>query len=240
MLGRHGCTALGPMIARRHLSQLRVPQFRYPTTPPQPDATMFGALNRFIARLDSDPPPQSSNAAPNDSSYGFQILRNTNAELPIEPWFDFIIGINGHVVVSGRLSFARKRTLTICRMTQIHSYSPGKSAIAEGLHSPLISGAPKYSITPPVVYVVSDVDIGPANTYPDHRRTSCASVTRSHPPTSASECYAEHLAHPLHTFSTVSSTSRRPSATLGLHPWNSIGDSSRRGCSRGTGRGSSQ
>jgi hypothetical protein len=231
-------TALGPMITRRLSSQLRVPDA--PTSPSPPDATMFGALNRFIARLDSDPQPQSSNAGPNDSSYGFQILKNTNAELPIEPWFDFIIGINGHVVVSGQLSLARKRTLTICRMTQIHSYSPGKSAIAGGLHSPLISGAPKYSIMPPVVYVVSDVDIGPANTYPYHRSTSCASVTRSHPPTSASECDAEHLAHPLHTFSTISRTSRWPPTTLGLHPWHSIRDSSRRVCSRGTGRGSSQ
>ena len=61
---------------------------------------MFGALNRFIARLDSDPVPQNSNTGPSDSSYGFQVLRNTNAELPIEPWFDFIIGINGHVIVS--------------------------------------------------------------------------------------------------------------------------------------------
>lgn len=62
---------------------------------------MFGALNRFIARLDSDPPPQSSNAGLDDSSYGFQVLRNTTTELPVEPWFDFIIGINGHAVVSG-------------------------------------------------------------------------------------------------------------------------------------------
>lgn len=61
---------------------------------------MFGALNRFIARLDSEPSPQSTNSGPSDSSYGFQVLRNTNAELPIEPWFDFIIGINGHPLVS--------------------------------------------------------------------------------------------------------------------------------------------
>lgn len=64
---------------------------------------MFGALNRFIARLDSDPAPQSATGGPSDSSYGFQVLRNTNAELPIEPWFDFIVGINGHVIVRGRL-----------------------------------------------------------------------------------------------------------------------------------------
>lgn len=64
---------------------------------------MFGALNRFIARLDSDPAPQSPTTGSLDSSYGFQVLRNTNAELPIEPWFDFIIGINGRVIVGDLL-----------------------------------------------------------------------------------------------------------------------------------------
>lgn len=70
-------------------------------------ANMFGALNRFISRLDSDPnaaasaggnstvgtPPVSSNST---SHHGFQILRNTNPQIPLDPWFDFIIGINGH------------------------------------------------------------------------------------------------------------------------------------------------
>ncbi|KIX03596.1 uncharacterized protein Z518_07149 [Rhinocladiella mackenziei CBS 650.93] len=57
---------------------------------------MFGALNRFIARLDADPGPQQDNSGPSDTSYGFQVLRNVNKDLPLEPWFDFIIGINGH------------------------------------------------------------------------------------------------------------------------------------------------
>ncbi len=69
----------------------------------QTDAAMFGAINRFIARLDSDLPPQSSTAGPGDSSYGFQVLRNITAELPIEPWFDFIVGINGHAIVRERV-----------------------------------------------------------------------------------------------------------------------------------------
>ncbi|KAL8912910.1 MAG: hypothetical protein Q9171_002204 [Xanthocarpia ochracea] len=58
-------------------------------------STMFGALNRFISRLDSESPSQSSR---NGSPYGFQILRNKNLEIPIEPWYDFIIGINGRQV----------------------------------------------------------------------------------------------------------------------------------------------
>lgn len=56
---------------------------------------MFGALNRFISRLDSDSPNQGSSS----TQSGFQVLRNTNADLPIEPWYDFIIGINGRPLV---------------------------------------------------------------------------------------------------------------------------------------------
>ncbi|KAL8737667.1 MAG: hypothetical protein Q9181_001457 [Wetmoreana brouardii] len=58
-------------------------------------STMFGALNRFISRLDSESPSQSSR---DRSAYGFQVLRNKNLEIPIEPWYDFIVGINGRQV----------------------------------------------------------------------------------------------------------------------------------------------
>ncbi|MCJ1468763.1 hypothetical protein MMC07_007393 [Pseudocyphellaria aurata] len=54
--------------------------------------TMFGALNRFISRLDSDSPSQSSRE---NRAFGFQVLRNKNLEIAIEPWYDFIVGING-------------------------------------------------------------------------------------------------------------------------------------------------
>ncbi|KAL9030205.1 MAG: hypothetical protein Q9196_001649 [Gyalolechia fulgens] len=58
-------------------------------------STVFGALNRFISRLDSESPSQSSR---DRSAYGFQVLRNKNLEIPIEPWYDFIVGINGRQV----------------------------------------------------------------------------------------------------------------------------------------------
>ncbi|KAI4118212.1 MAG: hypothetical protein LQ345_001697 [Seirophora villosa] len=58
-------------------------------------STVFGALNRFISRLDSESPSQNSR---DRSAYGFQVLRNKNLEIPIEPWYDFIIGINGRQV----------------------------------------------------------------------------------------------------------------------------------------------
>ncbi|KAK7952124.1 uncharacterized protein PG986_007852 [Apiospora aurea] len=55
---------------------------------------MFNALNRFISRLDGDPQPRRDQ----QGGFGFQVLRNANLELTIEPWFDFIVGINGRVI----------------------------------------------------------------------------------------------------------------------------------------------
>ncbi|KAF4830336.1 hypotheticall protein [Colletotrichum tropicale] len=56
---------------------------------------MFNALNRFMSRLDGQQPTQQNNQ---QGSFGFQVLRNTNLELNVEPWFDFIIGINGRPI----------------------------------------------------------------------------------------------------------------------------------------------
>ncbi|KAI0890418.1 GRASP55/65 PDZ-like domain-containing protein [Annulohypoxylon maeteangense] len=56
---------------------------------------MFNALNRYLSRLDGDARPQQQRDGP---GFGFQVLRNTNLELGIEPWFDFIVGINGRVI----------------------------------------------------------------------------------------------------------------------------------------------
>lgn len=69
-------------------------------------ANMFGALNRFISRLDSDPQAQKQGGA--SDTYGFQVLRNNNPELPLEPWFDSIIGINGRTIVRANDLFARR------------------------------------------------------------------------------------------------------------------------------------
>lgn len=56
---------------------------------------MFNALNRFMSRLDGDAPQHQRDR----DSFGFQVLRNTNLDLPIEPWFDYIVGINGRPIV---------------------------------------------------------------------------------------------------------------------------------------------
>ncbi|KAL3474573.1 GRASP55/65 PDZ-like domain-containing protein [Aspergillus californicus] len=55
---------------------------------------MFGAFNRFIGRLDEPNAHQSRS----DNAFGFQVLRNKDGELPLEPWFDFIVGINGRLI----------------------------------------------------------------------------------------------------------------------------------------------
>ncbi|KOS18967.1 Uncharacterized protein ESCO_000847 [Escovopsis weberi] len=57
---------------------------------------MFNALNRFMSRLDGDAPQQRQHDR--DGSFGFQALRNSSLELLIEPWFDFIVGINGRPI----------------------------------------------------------------------------------------------------------------------------------------------
>jgi hypothetical protein len=57
---------------------------------------MFNALNRFISRLDGEPVPA---AKENHGAFGFQVLRNNNLQLAIEPWFDFVVGINGRMIV---------------------------------------------------------------------------------------------------------------------------------------------
>ena len=59
--------------------------------------TMFGALNRFIARLDADGP--SGPSRDGHGAFGFNVLRNKNTDILIEPWYDFIIGINGRQIV---------------------------------------------------------------------------------------------------------------------------------------------
>lgn len=64
-------------------------------------ANLFGTINRFIARLDSDPGTQIQSRGPSGNTYGFQVLKNNNPDLALEPWFDFVIGINGRTIDNG-------------------------------------------------------------------------------------------------------------------------------------------
>jgi len=85
---------------------------------------MFNALNRFISRLDSDSPTQNTS---NNAAFGFQVLRNTNLELSIEPWFDFIVGINGRLLVCFNRLSTRFYMLILSRITRTQDSSHKKS-----------------------------------------------------------------------------------------------------------------
>jgi hypothetical protein len=62
-------------------------------------ANVFGALNRFISRLDApSPTPNEPSSSPSSTTYGFHVLRNTNPSLALDPWFDYIIGINSRTL----------------------------------------------------------------------------------------------------------------------------------------------
>ncbi|KAH8720314.1 Uncharacterized protein HC256_000712 [Beauveria bassiana] len=56
---------------------------------------MFNALNRFMSRLDGG---DTSHSQQDRGSFGFQVLRNTDLQLAIEPWFDYVVGINGRPI----------------------------------------------------------------------------------------------------------------------------------------------
>jgi hypothetical protein len=60
----------------------------------------FNSINSFISRLDSDGSHADGKLDPN--SAGFRVLQNTNADLKLEPWFDYIVGINGRQIVRHR------------------------------------------------------------------------------------------------------------------------------------------
>lgn len=87
---------------------------------------MFASLNRFIARLDTEPqaPPSQRGI------FGFQVLRNNNTETAIEPWFDFIVGINGHGIVRHNHVVRRSILLTEHRRVLTRHCSRLKCATA--------------------------------------------------------------------------------------------------------------
>ena len=177
---------------------------------------MFNVLNKFISRLDSDSAPQPPTQSAGDSSYGFQVLRNTNKDLPIEPWFDFIIGINGHFIV---------RVRVIGLLESNTDEPPGKPP-----SRPLCDRSPelrriisiarplerKGNPPAPLTYTLRkliDNFPGPAYTYSDHSRPSTARVFGSELAALPPQFDAEHLAHPEYPISTLSRTPCWPSST---------------------------
>jgi hypothetical protein len=93
-------------------------------------STMFGALNRFISRLDAAPQEQQQSGV--GGAYGFQVLKNANQEIPLEPWFDFVIGINGRTIVSAWVYGVEDcQSDTVYRITLIRRCSQQKCATVQ-------------------------------------------------------------------------------------------------------------
>ena len=61
--------------------------------------TFLKSLNRNVFGFQDDTPRHQSNQGAG-YTYGFQVLRNKNPDLAIEPCFDYIVGINGRDIVS--------------------------------------------------------------------------------------------------------------------------------------------
>ena len=75
-------------------SSYYISRLQQPTAPPR---------SPHPPKRPSQPPPmgndQSTQISGTSSAWGFQVLRNTNPSIAIEPWFDFILGINGRQIV---------------------------------------------------------------------------------------------------------------------------------------------
>ncbi|KFY75705.1 hypothetical protein V499_04331 [Pseudogymnoascus sp. VKM F-103] len=104
---------------------------------------MFNALNRFISRLDSDAPAQTSTY----NAFGFQVLRNKNADLPIEPWFDFVVGINGRMIEDSDPSLFAQEVRNCAGGTVTLGLWSAKGQRTRTLHVPIPSDNPTLGIS---------------------------------------------------------------------------------------------
>ncbi|KAI9803834.1 MAG: hypothetical protein M1825_001714 [Sarcosagium campestre] len=105
---------------------------------------MFGALNRFISRLDSDSPSPSNSGY---GAFGFQVLRNTDPKLPIEPWFDFIIGINGRQIDDADPNLFTQEVRNCAGNSVTFGIWSAKGQRLRTLSIPVSSSAPSLQLT---------------------------------------------------------------------------------------------
>jgi len=82
------------------------------------------------------------------ASFGFQVLKNTNKFIAIEPWFDFICGINGRLVVrppsTTIVLYVPPHQLIDPRKTGIRICSPRRSRTAPDAMWPSWCGARRF------------------------------------------------------------------------------------------------
>ncbi|KAH8676623.1 GRASP55/65 PDZ-like domain-containing protein [Tricladium varicosporioides] len=103
---------------------------------------MFNALNRFISRLDADTPQQNNN----HGAFGFQVLRNKTAELHIEPWFDFIVGINGRMIDDSDPSLFSQEVRNCAGSTVTLGIWSAKGQRTRTLHIPIPADQPTLGL----------------------------------------------------------------------------------------------
>ncbi|QSZ29730.1 hypothetical protein DSL72_004247 [Monilinia vaccinii-corymbosi] len=106
---------------------------------------MFNALNRFISRLDSDSPVNQNRD--NHSAFGFQVLRNKTPELAIEPWFDFIVGINGRMIDDSDANLFAQEVRNCAGSTVTLGLWSAKGQRTRTLHIPVPLDTPSLGLT---------------------------------------------------------------------------------------------
>ncbi|KAF4628910.1 hypothetical protein G7Y89_g9241 [Cudoniella acicularis] len=104
---------------------------------------MFNALNRFISRLDADTPTQNSN----HGAFGFQVLRNKSPELHVEPWFDFIVGINGRMIDDSDPSLFAQEVRNCAGSTVTLGIWSAKGQKTRTLHIPIPANQPSLGLS---------------------------------------------------------------------------------------------
>ncbi|KAL2270104.1 hypothetical protein VTJ83DRAFT_2288 [Remersonia thermophila] len=105
---------------------------------------MFNALNRFISRLDGEPGPA---AKEKPGAFGFQVLRNTNPDLPIEPWFDFVVGINGRVIDDSDPNLFAQEVRNCAGASVMLGLWSAKGQRTRALHIPVPAEKPTLGLT---------------------------------------------------------------------------------------------
>ncbi|KAE8442297.1 hypothetical protein EG329_003497 [Mollisiaceae sp. DMI_Dod_QoI] len=104
---------------------------------------MFNALNRFISRLDSDIPVQRTD----HGAFGFQVLRNKSPELTIEPWFDFIVGINGRIIDDSDPNLFAQEIRNCGGSTVTLGLWSAKGQRTRTIHIPVPAASPSLGLT---------------------------------------------------------------------------------------------
>ncbi|PQE25269.1 hypothetical protein CJF32_00008582 [Rutstroemia sp. NJR-2017a WRK4] len=106
---------------------------------------MFNALNRFISRLDADSPVNQNRD--NHGAFGFQVLRNQTPELAIEPWFDFIVGINGRMIDDSDANLFAQEVRNCAGSTVTLGLWSAKGQRTRTIHIPVPADTPSLGLT---------------------------------------------------------------------------------------------